>query len=419
MIRSVKFSASNLLVIAIFFPFFKNFLSSTALSQMFAVGVLIIFSGGFLLTKVRKPLKFNFFPSIFTLAFTITFLGSIYYESSILRTFSDSFRYLVFAWFFIIGYNYNSLKDQEFLELIMKLACLQVIVCFFVFIEPLHAIVDLFKGRLSTDDMSFHFYRFSGTLGYPTEFACFLFLPIMHLIRSNLFIVNWRNFIIFCICSLGILLSVSRGGLLVLGIFLLMNMMHRFLLLIAKMKLNKKVAILTFIASVSIVFVLQFFTGSSDTLTIAGYFFSIFNNIDSSILHRFNELQISLSILSGNTVVPIQEARIEPFGLDSIESFWGSSVIRFGWLGLVIVILLTLSFIYKYLSLEKFQKHSFSGSVVLWFCMIYLFISPFSEVIFRSKGSVIFALILGTALNCLNIDINRSKSFHSKLLDMK
>jgi hypothetical protein len=361
----------------------------------------MILSSSIALTRAIKTLKLNGFVYIYMLAFFLIFCGSLYFESPLQRTFSDSFRYIVFSWFIIIGYNYNNLDDKNFMKLIFSLACIQVFLSFMVFFEPLHGLIDPFKGRLSSGELSFHFYRFSGTLGYPTEFGCFLVLPIMHLVRSNLFISDIHHFIILIICILGVFLSVSRGALLVLGIFIFLNLAHRFLILISTQILNKKFLYL-FISVLSVlIFLLPFIITNNEKLSYTGYLFSITDGLDSSLIHRFNELRVSTLILSGELSVPLGGDRFVPFGFDSMESFWGSSIIRFGWLGLSVIILLTSSFIAKYIFLKKYQKISFSGSVILWFCFSYLFVSPFSEVIFRSKGSVIFGLILGMALSCL------------------
>ena len=228
------------------------------------------------------------------------------------------------------------------------------------------------------------------------------FLPIMHLVRTNLFILNLRHFTLFVFLIAGIFLSVSRGALLVLLVFLLFNLLHRALSMMHTKSINIKILLMVFILCLMLIFFLPIILTSSETLSFTGYLFSVIQGIDSSVIHRFNEIKVSGMILYGDLQVPIGEDRIVPYGFDSMESFWGSSIIRFGWLGVFIIFLINISFYFKYFSLTKLQKCSFSGTVMLWFCFIYTFVSPFSEVIFRSKGSVIFGLILGIALSCFH-----------------
>ena len=61
MVRSIQYSASSLLILAIFFPFFKNILVSTSASQIFSVLSLMILSSSIALTRAIKTLKLNGF----------------------------------------------------------------------------------------------------------------------------------------------------------------------------------------------------------------------------------------------------------------------------------------------------------------------------------------------------------------------
>lgn len=402
MVRSIKYSAPGLLVIAIFFPFFKNLFISTSTAQIFAVISLLLISASIIFIKQIKPLKVPDFAIIYFFVFVLILFGSLYFESPFQRALSDSLRYFIFAWFVIVGYNFSSFKDKEFMKLIFYLSFIQVLVSFLVFFEPLHPLVDPFKGRISSGALSFHFYRFSGTLGFPTEFGCFLFLPIMHLVRTNLFIFNLRYFAFFIFLITGLFLSVSRGAVLVLLVFAFFNLLQRALSLLLTKSINVRILLLVFVFSLVLISILPVILINSETLTFTGYLFSIIQGIDSSVIHRFNELKVSGMILYGDLQVPIGVDRIVPYGFDSMESFWGSAIIKFGWLGVFIIFVINISFYLKYFSLTKQQKYSFSGTVILWFCFIYTFVSPFSEVIFRSKGSVIFGLILGITLSCFH-----------------
>lgn len=399
---AIKITPIGLIVVAVFFPFFKNILLSTTLAQFFSVSCLIILSMLFFLRKDFKKLKVPDLAIIYAFIFIVALLGSLYYESSPSRMLSDSFRYIVFSYFIFLGYNFNRINDEQFFRAICGIAILQVLFSLLVFVPSVHGFVDLFKGRLSTGQIPFHFYRFSGSLGYPTEFGCFLLIPVFYMLSRNLFVKNFYYFSVFLVLCLGIVFSVSRGALLGLGIFVIGFLLQRFIRLCLLLKFNLRIAFL-FGFFVMSVLVFSYFQSpfEYETLSLIGYLSSLTNGLDSSILHRFHELELSLLILIGEVSVPTSYERIAPFGLEVLESFWGSVIIRFGWFGVFIIVLLNAGFLIKIFHLNRYQIKSFSAFVIVWFITMYLFVAPFSEVIFRSKGSVIFGLILGISLSCL------------------
>lgn len=399
----LKITPGGFIVLGVFFPFFKNIVVSTSKSQFISVGCLIILSVLFFFRREFREFKLPNLGLIYLFVFLAVLVGSLYFESDSARTLSDSFRYAVFSYFIFLGYNFNKASDHDFFHLICGIAVLQVVFSLLVFFPPAHGLIDFFKGRLSTDSLSFHFYRFSGSLGYPTEFGCFLLLPIFYFISNNLFVRNQRYFALFVFLCLGVIFSVSRGALLALGIFVVGNFLSRLLRVLVSQKLNWRVALLYCLAGLFTLLMVVYFRSLSGTesLSFFGYVSSVVNGLDSSILHRFRELELSLLILMGELSVPTSIERVAPFGLEQLESFWGASLIRFGWLGVLIIVLINTSFVTKILQLSRSQRNSFSASVLVWFAMMYFFVAPFSEVIFRSKGSVIFGLILGVSLSCL------------------
>ena len=165
--------------------------------------------------------------------------------------------------------------------------------------------------------------------------------------------------------------------------------------ILLKFKVNfQYLGILVLLISIGLVIFLavQF---QREQLSIVGYVLSIFQEVDASILHRFKEISLSLKILNGELAIPTGEERLEPFGLDVLESFLGSIVIRFGWIGALIFCALIAFYAY-HLNLDR-QKSIFR-SVFIWLFLAYLVVSSFSEVIFRSKGTIIFGILVGICI---------------------
>ena len=285
----------------------------------------------------------------------------------------------------------------------------QVIFSTLVFIPILHPFIDFFKGRLSDDSLQFHFYRFSGSLGYPTEFGCFLVLCFMLIVEKGIDYMKFINFLYLSTMISGILFSASRGAILLFISYIL----YKFIISLSKIIINSKVSKLFIITGSTIIifiFIILTYQKTQEQLTIVGYLLSFTNKFDSSLIHRFNELKICFLIIFDYLDVPTGVDRLKPFGLDVIESFWGFTIIRFGIVGLVINLSFIFIFYYMY---KRSSKYCISKTIFLWFLLVYTFVAPFSDIIFRSKGVVIFGLLLGISLNlysynrkfyCLQID---------------
>ena len=381
-----------LFVLSIFYPLLKVFFISSNLAQIHVVILFVIFSVFFLFVFKQKRFKYPLYIFILIANCFCFFLISILYQSDIFRAFSDSFRFLFFCFFLLVGYQFT-IKENLFFEIFLKISIALIIFSCFSFFVSLYPFVDLFKGRLSTDPLHHHFLRFSGTLGYPTEFSCFIIIPLIHIVRTKLYL-HFNYFIITLVLLFGLFMSQSRGGFLLFGIFMLLFFLNLFLNLFVKQKISiRNVFFLFFFFSF---FSILVFLYSDLFIQIFPYVFGVFDKIDSSILHRFQELSLSYNVLVGDLNIPVGYDRNTPFGLDTVESLIGFSVMKFGWFGLIFYFIYLFYFLYIVINNKSY---SFYYSIIYWFFLVYLVVAPFSEVIYRSKGVVIFGLLIGLSLN--------------------
>lgn len=398
MFRKIHVDGLLVLWIAIWFPLLKPLLISTTLSQFFAVSSLILITTLLvILSKQRIYLPFATF--FFLFLFLIIFAASLYYYSPLQRLVSDSFRYLFFGFFVSIGYSLR-VSEGKLENFLQKISLHQIIFSFLVFIPAIYPFLDLFKGRLSSDEIFFHFTRFSGSLGYPTEFGCFLLIPLIHLAHTGNLFSSKSNIFFTVVCSLSILASASRAAILMGAVYLFIYLSIGILKLVMMLRAKYEFLFIFLIVSFFAIAILILLKTQFSQLSILGYILSIFQEIDSSLLHRFKELLLSIKILSGELSVPIGNDRIRPFGLEVLESFLGSIIIRFGWIGFFIFASIIFFYIYQ---IKKCRIQSIYKSVLLWFLLLYIVVSPFSEVIFRSKGTVIFGILLGICLRGIEL----------------
>ena len=388
--KKIKTDALVILWVAVWFPLLKPFLVSTTLSQLVATFIILCIATLLLVLSKKQVLvpKASFF---FLFLSLIIFTTGMYYGSPLQRLFSDSFRYLFFGIFVAIGYS-SQINETKLATSLQKLCLYQVIFSCLVLLPPTYFFLDLFKGRLSDDELFFHFFRFSGSLGYPTEFGCFLLIPLIHLTEQRKLFSSAQNIIFTLVCGVGILASASRAAILMGFVYAIIYLISGLLKALGKLKVHLQylsmfILIVCFGLMISVVVQFQ-----REQLSLLGYVLSIFNELDSSILHRFKEISLSLKILNGELTVPTGEERLRPFGLDVLESFFGSVVIRFGWIG-AFTFFVSIAFYAYYLKLA--HERSIYRSVFIWFFLAYVVVSPFSEVIFRSKGTIIFGILFG------------------------
>lgn len=104
------------------------------------------------------------------------------------------------------------LEINKFVNCIVFVSVIQVIFSYIVFIPDFYDFANWYKGRPSTSLYNAHFFRFSGTMGFPSLFGLWIgfsmILIMFHPSSSN-------RFFKFCILASGLYFSQSRTGLVV------------------------------------------------------------------------------------------------------------------------------------------------------------------------------------------------------------
>jgi hypothetical protein len=127
----------------------------------------------------------------------------------------DVARPMVYAAYFALPFAIR-LSEPEvvwLLKVLLWIAVFQVLFSAAVYWPPLWPFVDIFKGRPSDDLVVFHFFRWSGTSGYPSDFAFLLsfFIYLIFFAPPRLMapMLRWT---LLALLSIGLVMTMSRGG---------------------------------------------------------------------------------------------------------------------------------------------------------------------------------------------------------------
>lgn len=379
-------------LLGMYWPFLFSLTGSFTISQgLFA----ILFSGLsiFFLSRERdKKLLFLFF-SVIVLSITIFYTGMMA-GGSLQRSLSDSIRLIFFMIYFAVGAIYANksyFNEVVLIKLILYYCMISVFFSLIVYIPSLHFIVDLFKGRLSNDVLQFHFFRFSGFSGFPTDLGALLTLGICILLyERSLNIFSNRNraflFVVFC---LGILGSVSRGAMLHLAVVLLLYILGSLVKLFFTARIHRYAfwGLVLLTISIPLLFTLLSFFGEHEIIKYASVDLS---SPDASVLHRFKEVNGAINVLFEKFFL-FGEARDRPLGLPVIEGYWTHWILRYSWFGLIIALVFGL-----FLAIIAKKSNLIIGrGISIWMYSFLLSEAFFSDVLFRFKGPLIYGFIFG------------------------
>jgi hypothetical protein len=387
-------SPERLLVLACFFPVAVNLTGSSSNSQIILNFIFLAISLGMVgMRSIFPSIPMRnvvwLFPVVPLLLFSSMFFGI-----EVNRAFSDTARFILFIFFVSLGYGADLHRDR-FSQLIVNIGVVQVIFSTLVFLPGIAQVIDFFKARMSTDDVPFHYFRFSGSLGFPTEFSLFLVLCVsIILFRLNRKPLKSLDVIKLFVLAFGVLGSVSRSGYMAMGLMAIIF----FVLWSGQLLMTSRLPRYKFHfaslgavgISVSVYLVLFSYSGSSE-LNISSYV-SLSDGLDASILHRFSEISCGLKALSS-----FSSYADSICGLGVIESTFGFFVIRhsvFGFLALFFWLLFIVSCIFRCVA----SRSDLGFGVGLMLACYLICYAPFSEALMRSKGVFIFAFIIGTGL---------------------
>lgn len=326
------------------FPVMPHVLGAPAaqkLIHVFALAFIIV-------SLLIKPVTFD--KRSIHVVITIVSSFIIYYASLSLfmtekLTFSDLpdfIRPLVYLLYIAIPFIYPLNKQEwpHFFSFFKKMFILQIIISALVYIPVLWPLVDLFKGRPS-DDMPLHFYRWSGTYGYPSDFSFYLSFFVYYYFsffarRIKIALSEW---LIVLIALIAMFLSFSRGGIFstigILGLafwFTGARKRKSAYLILSILIVIITAAIITFSEQfVQVAYILETFGGED-------------GNVDDSTSHRLKEIQLAWQYLTQFPPFSFGSNRVELADkIEVIESFYGYHLIKWGILGLFAIVIVKLS----------------------------------------------------------------------------
>lgn len=214
-----------------------------------------------------------------------------------------------------------------------------VFVCF-NYIPAASILVDPFKGRVSTGLLSYQYYRASGLHIYPSDFSFFSLLLIIRLRKSIL---------LKGLLALAIVLSASRAGILFLLIYFFYRYWLRFL----------------FWGTLSLP-ALPFLYENSPyiKLTISKL---LQGEIDGSVKHRTSELTYVWDVITLRFDPVLKD--YSNLGLSILEGFYSYYIINYGYLGLILVVILVLYLMFSILNsdLSRESQLFVLCCLLLWF----------------------------------------------------
>lgn len=378
-------------IIGLYWPFLFSLTGSFTLSQaLFAI--VFSFIAFLFVTSYPRITLFKRISSVVILAIILCLLSILAYSTE-QRAFSDSSRLIFFIFYFSAGYIYSSNggNEQKLIKAFIFFCVMSVFFSFLVFFSSLHTFVDLFKGRLSDDLLQFHFMRFSGFSGFPTDLGSVLVLGICILLNTNNTTIYTRGMILVIATFLviGLIGTVSRGGFLHLFFVILFFCLSKSIRVFVKFKLNRY--LLYFISlTMLLIPIMLFIYFYLPNHPIVSYMSVDFTAPDASVLHRFHELHGAVDVLLNKGFLYGLD-RDFPLGLPVIEGFWTHWILRYSWLGLVLFLCLGTYFVYF---LQK-SKSILGRSLSLWLLSFLFSAAFFSDVLFRFKGPLVYGFMFG------------------------
>ena len=330
------------------------------------------------------------------LFFSAMFLGILILRPSYefnLKDFIECFKPIVYALILISGYLLSKkFTENQTIRFIIVVGILSILFSCLVYFPFFHSFIDLFKGRPSTELYNFHFFRFSGTFGYPGAFGYWLTLVL-----SMVLLQKYRNrislfqfFLLFGFIFLGLILTGSRGALAVFAIVMITTFMV--------IPFNKNSIIGIFLVGLGLVGIFIVISSFQTDNSSISHFQSVLENpFGGTFEHRANELvRLYESLLNGELIGhgPNNFHHQKLFG--PIESAYYYYGYKFGLIGLLYYFLIiAIVFIILFRFLFVGAKINFCFFFCIW-ALVNLVIASISNSITEEyKSFYIFFLLVG------------------------
>lgn len=302
------------------------------------------------LVLIKKPAKPDANMVFFLLGYVLITVSYYIFTTLVFTTHlswmdvTDFTRPIVYLVYLSIPLLYPLSGEQ--LKALMKffvVACvIQIVFSTFVYFPALWGIADLYKGRMSDDVVVFHFFRWSGTYGFPSDFAFYLSFFIYYQYFKLIDAKNefqFKDWLFVGIVFLALILTLSRGG---IGTVIIMLGLSYLLGRGKKSKAVNTTLILIIVASITLVTSISLTFEKSNMLKL-DYIESMFGGEekDSSTNHRVVEMELAVEYFEKCFPFGCGSNRIElKKRISVIESLYGYQLAKWGAIGLILYFVL-------------------------------------------------------------------------------
>jgi len=290
-----------------------------------------------------------------------TFNTLFFTKEIVVRDFGDLTRpiiYLTYTFFAFI-FPLSEVDFGKLFKFLIKVVLFQIFISIFVYFPFLWPIVDIFKGRPSFD-MPLHFYRWSGTFGYPSDFSFLLSFFIFY--YYSLYVkkqsIKFKEWALVGLCFIALIMTFSRGG-----IFSTIGILGLSYFFTGAIK-RKSSYVMLISGVVAISSAVIYF---SEDFEQVAYMTSIVTSedqkMDSSTGHRFKEMELAVEYSTKAPPFGAGSSRVE-LGkrIPIIESFYGFHLMKWGILGLLIILSIKTVIMLACLSVRQ-RKYKLDGTI--------------------------------------------------------
>lgn len=318
----------------------------------------------------------------------------------------DVFRPILYACYLVLPLVFPLSKREmkQYVGILVGLTWLQLAFSATVYVPALDVIQNVFKGRPSWDPVRFHYFRWSGLMAWPADFAfylsLFLYFAYFRVASSekNSSDGNLRYWLLGVGSAAGIIMTMSRGGLAAAAVMLVLAMIWM-----------RRIQHLLVFGGIAAIIAVPFVTGVfEDTPEFrSSYVTGLLERdeeLDASAAHRVGELSFALGSAAENFPLGLGPNRD---AIDShirvVESLYGHYLSKWGILGLTLYLLSVLLTIRALFSVRRELSddpnlYAFVTAMILWVISVPLVWGWSSAITDRFKCLPFYYLTLGQVL---------------------
>lgn len=386
----------------------------------------------------------------FSLAiFLLIFFGGIYlfnFNSGYFESFNKDFIYFNLFILFLMVFRLvfrNEKRRERLLKVLVLLGTLISLYCLFEYILQRNILfTNYFEDKNMTNGFN-PYYRVSGTLNHPIPMSTFsMTISLLSFYLAKL--ENNRKYYFSLIFNLlAMLLTFTRSAIIVaIGIFLLYITLIIFNLVRVNKKTSLRKILRNTIKSVLIIFFLVFLVNfikignlslfeliknrflEITTTQDSGSFYQRYYGIQFVSNEMFNDSTVSEFLIGHgfgrlNFDLRYNDKTIYGENFYLIDNQYFTLFYNIGFLGIIIVVLLIVVFIFKYFSVTFYKSNNFSRDIVPFITVIGILLHMF---FYEGLTYITTVLMLGTSL-CIcfsKIDlINSLTNKNRKISDTK